>query len=110
MSEQDDAYGSLIRVDPTGNSSEEVLRRIPLGTSAAQGGMNDDALSNYQRENVRFWTAVLQDAFSDVTVEVPGSRIGWWWPSGRPVTTGKGQGNGGGSIALFRETRCTAVP
>ena len=34
---------------------------------------DEDSLSDYQQENVRFWTAVLRDyAFSDVTVELPG--------------------------------------
>ena len=44
MSEQNDAYGSLIRLDPSGSNSEEVLRRIPLGTKAAQGGMDESSL------------------------------------------------------------------
>ena len=44
VSQQDDAYGSLIRVDPTGSGSKEVLRRIPLGLTAAQGGMDESSL------------------------------------------------------------------
>ena len=44
MSEQGDAYGSLIRLDTSGSNSEEVLRRIPLGTTAAQGGMDESSL------------------------------------------------------------------
>ena len=44
MNDQDDVYGSLIRLDTSEGRSEEVLRRIPLGTTAARGGMDEASL------------------------------------------------------------------
>ena len=39
---------------------------------AAEDAQDDEAPSGHERENVRFWTAVLDNyAFADVTVEVP---------------------------------------
>ena len=42
--ERDQAYGELIRIDPDGEGSEEVIRRIPLGASVAQGGVDESSL------------------------------------------------------------------
>ena len=54
----------------------EIVGRIVTGDGVAQGVLSeddeDDVLSDYQQENLRFWTAVLDGySFSDVTVEVP---------------------------------------
>ena len=56
----------------------EIVSRIVVEEGAAREAITDDddeeddVLSNYQQENRRFWTAVLDDySFSDMTVEVP---------------------------------------
>lgn len=55
----------------------EIVRRVVFEAGESREILPDDAeredvLSDLQRENLRFWTAVLEDfAFSDVTVDVP---------------------------------------
>lgn len=44
MLELDPRYGELVRIDPNSEASEEVLRRIPLGTSVADGGIDESSL------------------------------------------------------------------
>ena len=65
-----------IIVQPRLLARTEVVRREVFEDGRVQSlpeEVDDDALSDYQQENVRFWTAVLEGfAFSDVTVEVPG--------------------------------------
>ena len=66
-----------IIVQPRVLTRTEVVRRVVVEGSLVEdlaAGDADDhgAPSDYERENIRFWTAVLDDyAFSDVTVEVP---------------------------------------
>ena len=40
----DGIYGDLVRLDPIGSSQPQTLKRIPLGTSAAGGGVNESQL------------------------------------------------------------------
>ena len=55
----------------------EIVRRVVFEAGESLEILPDDAeredvLSDLQRENLRFWTAVLEDfAFSDVTVDIP---------------------------------------
>lgn len=55
----------------------EIVRRVVYEAGESLEILPDDAeredvLSDLQRENLRFWTAVLEDfAFSDVTVDIP---------------------------------------
>ena len=68
-----DTAGRIV-VQPRCLARTEVVRRFVLDGGLAQPEPedSDEPLPDYQRENVRFWTAVLRDyAFSDVTVEVP---------------------------------------
>ena len=76
-----DRAGHII-VQPRVLTRTEVVRRVVV-----EGGLVEDMASedadgdsgsyNSEPENVRFWTAVLDDyAFSDVTVEVPEERRG----------------------------------
>ena len=46
MEIQEQAYGDLIRLDPDNDSPEETLQRIPLGTSVANGGMDESSLQD----------------------------------------------------------------
>ena len=41
MEPRDRTYGDLIRLDPDNTASAETLQRIPLGASAAQGGVDE---------------------------------------------------------------------
>ena len=52
----------------------EIVRRfvVEAGVEAESLEDRDEPLSERQQENLRFWTAMLDDyAFSDVAVEVP---------------------------------------
>ena len=64
-----------VLVQPRVLTRTTVVRRVVVeGRDVPPDETDDDdaALPEYQQENVRFWTAVLDDyAFSDVTVEVP---------------------------------------
>ena len=42
----DQTYGDLIRLDRAGQSPEEVLRRIPLGTPASDGSIDEATLQD----------------------------------------------------------------
>lgn len=44
--ELDPRYGELVRIDPNAEASEEVLRRIPLGTPVAEGGIDESSLQD----------------------------------------------------------------
>ena len=44
MSSDDRTYGDLIRLDPGNPSGEETLRRVALGTSAQDGGVDETSL------------------------------------------------------------------
>ncbi|MYJ75478.1 MAG: hypothetical protein F4089_10450 [Gammaproteobacteria bacterium] len=46
MNESDQAYGDLIRIDPSGEAGQETLRRIPLGTAVSAGGIDESSLRN----------------------------------------------------------------
>lgn len=46
MPELDPRYGERVRIDPNSEAPEEVLRRIPLGTPAAEGGIDESSLQN----------------------------------------------------------------
>ena len=41
-----EAYGDMIRLNLGGGSAEETLRRIPLGTPTAQGGIDESTLQD----------------------------------------------------------------
>ena len=65
-------------VQPLVLARTEILQRIVIEGSIDEGpfeeeeSAQEEALSDQEEENMRFWVAVLQDyAFSDVTVEVP---------------------------------------
>ena len=69
---------SRIIVQPRILARTEIVRRIVVEEGVARDVFDDgedeqdDVLSDYQQENLRFWTAVLHDySFSDVTVDVP---------------------------------------
>ena len=42
----DQTYGDLIRLDPARQSEDEVLRRMPLGTPASAGGIDESTLQD----------------------------------------------------------------
>ena len=71
-----DTAGRII-VQPRVLTRTEVVRRVVVEGGlaedfAAEDVHGDEAPSVHERENIRFWTAVLDDyAFSDVTVELP---------------------------------------
>ena len=73
-----DRSGRIV-VHPRCLARTEVVKRFVVEGGVLQPGPgdlaepeSDEALSDYQRENLRFWTAVLHDyTFSDVTVDVP---------------------------------------
>ena len=71
-----------IIVQPRVLTRTEVVRRVVvegghLVDFAAEGADGEDAPLDYEPENVRFWTAVLDGyAFSDVNVELPERRKG----------------------------------
>ena len=71
-----DTAGRII-VQPRVLTRTEVVRRVVVEGGlvedlAAEDAQDDEVSSGHERENVRFWTAVLDDyAFADVTVEVP---------------------------------------
>ena len=44
MNWENKTYGDLIRLDPDDSAGEETLRRIPLGTRVADGGMDESSL------------------------------------------------------------------
>lgn len=44
MSAHDGTYGDLIRFDPVASSESQTLKRIPLGTSVASGGLDESRL------------------------------------------------------------------
>ena len=64
-------------VQPRILTRTEIVRRVVFESGEVRDVPHDDyelddVLSNYQQENLRFWTAVLEDySFSDVTVKVP---------------------------------------
>ena len=61
-------------VQPRVLARTEIVRRfvVEAGVEAESLEDRDEPLSERQQENLRFWTAVLDDyAFSDVAVEVP---------------------------------------
>ena len=69
---------SRIIVQPRILARTEIVRRIVVEEGVARDVFDDgkdeqdDVLSDYQQENLRFWTAVLDGySFSDVTVDVP---------------------------------------
>ena len=70
-----DTHDQVI-VQPRVLARTELVRRVVYEIGATRDFPPDDpdeALSEYQKENLRFWTAVLGDySFSDVTLDVPG--------------------------------------
>ena len=63
-----------IIVQPRCLARTEVVQRLVFGEGQAQPEPDeeDEPLSDHQRENLRFWKAVLRDlVFSDVAVDVP---------------------------------------
>ena len=71
---RDKANGIIVQ--PRVLTRTEIVNRIVVEDGVAREAIADDdendVRSDYQQENLRFWTAVLDDySFSDVTVEVP---------------------------------------
>ena len=69
---------NTVIVQPRVLARTEIVQRIVLEEGLTpqlideNEGEMDDVLSDLEQENLRFWTAVLQDlAFSDTTIEVP---------------------------------------
>ncbi|MCY3688833.1 MAG: hypothetical protein OXG90_07590 [Gammaproteobacteria bacterium] len=63
-----------IIVQPRCLARTEVIQRFVYGEGESRNEIDDedDSLSDRQQENIRFWTAVLDNyAFKDVVVEVP---------------------------------------
>ncbi|MDE0371424.1 MAG: hypothetical protein OXI73_02605 [Rhodospirillales bacterium] len=62
-------------VQPRVLARTELVRRVVYEVGATRDhppDESDEALREYQKENLRFWTAVLDDfSFSDVTLDVP---------------------------------------
>ena len=46
MKPLDRTYGELIRLDPSDSASAETLQRMPLGASAADGGVDEAFLQD----------------------------------------------------------------
>ena len=65
-----DAYGELIRLKPSGDSHEETLTRIPLGTPAAQGGIDESTLQDLLFRYPRTLPIAAIDAAYDSAVPV----------------------------------------
>ncbi len=69
-----DTHDQVI-VQPRILARTELVRRVVYEVGATRDFPPDDpdeALSDYQKENLRFWTVVLEDySFSDVTLDVP---------------------------------------
>ena len=67
--------GDRLIVQPRVLARTEIVRRIVVESGVAADDVqegDDESLSDRQRENLRFWTAVLDGfSFSDVSVEVP---------------------------------------
>ena len=70
MSTANDAYGELIRLHLSGDSHEEALTRIPLGTPAAQGGIDESTLQDLLFRYPRTLPIVAIDAAYDSAVPV----------------------------------------
>lgn len=74
--------GGRVIVQPRVLTRTEVVRRVVIEGGhveerSAEEGDGENASYNNQPENIRFWTAVLDDyVFSDVTVELPEGRRG----------------------------------
>ena len=70
-------WDDQVIVQPRVLCRTEIVRRVVFEAGESREILPDDAeredvLSDLQRENLRFWTAVLEDfAFSDVTVDIP---------------------------------------
>ncbi len=90
-----------IIVQPRVLARTEIVRRIVVDDGGSRDMVADDdsaeeTLSDQERENLRFWNAVLQDySFSDVNVEVPTS-------SKEPIVwvTVRGSGFGGYGLSF----------
>ena len=65
-----DAYGELIRLKPSGDSHEETLTRIPLGTPAAQGSIDESTLQDLLFRYPRTLPFAAIDAAYDSAVPV----------------------------------------
>lgn len=70
MDTQDESYGDLIRLDPEADRQEETLRRIPLGASAAVGGIDESKLQDLFFRFPRILPIAAIDASYDDAVPV----------------------------------------
>ena len=70
MSTANDAYGELIRLKPSGDSHEETLTRIPLGTPMAQGSIDESTLQDLLFRYPRTLPIAAIDAAYDSAVPV----------------------------------------
>lgn len=96
-------------VQPRILASTEIVQRVVYETGETSDvgpgeAETDDVLSDLERENLRFWTAVLENySFADVTVEIPNA-------TKEPVLyfKVKGSGHGGWGLSfaayLYRKT------
>ena len=66
MNSNNQTYGDLIRLDPGNPSGEETLRRLPLGTPVADGGMDESSLRDLMFRFPRSLpVAAIDAAYSD---------------------------------------------
>ena len=65
-----EAHGDLIRLNLSGGSHEETLRRIPLGTPTAQGGIDESTLQDLLFRYPRTLPIAAIDAAYDGAVPV----------------------------------------
>ena len=66
----DEAYGDMIRLNGADSSAEETLRRIPLGTPASQGGLDESTLQDLLFRYPRTLPIAVIDAAYDGAVPV----------------------------------------
>ena len=66
MNANNQTYGDLIRLDPDNPSGEETLRRLPLGTPVADGGLDESSLRDLLFRFPRSLpVAAIDTAYSD---------------------------------------------
>ena len=70
MGRSDDAYGDMIRLNSADRNVEEILRRIPLGASAGEGGLDESTLRDLMFRYPRTLPIASIDAAYDDAVPV----------------------------------------
>lgn len=105
-----DSDGRIV-VQPRVLARTEIIERIVVESGAQidapEEEEQDDVLSDWQRENSRFWSTVMEDIrFSDVTVEKPRATKNSW--IGIPVNN-SGSGGWGLSFGAYVERRSSTI-